>query len=118
MMAVPIAIGTVDALVLNTNKSRLCRFVPIAIGTGSGYKASRYVGGLCCLNINAFDFLQKRLTYLRSTIYCEPNIITDSAGKATVWFYAKGRPGVYSGVLQGSDLSGNISVGTITMNVK
>jgi len=37
MMAAPIAIGAVDALVSNTNKSRLRRFVPIAIGTGSGY---------------------------------------------------------------------------------
>ena len=37
MMAAPIAIGAVDALVSNTNKSRLRRFVPMAIGTGSGY---------------------------------------------------------------------------------
>ena len=37
MMAAPIAIGAVDALVSNTNKSPLCRFVPMAIGTGSGY---------------------------------------------------------------------------------
>jgi len=36
-MAAPIAIGAVDALVSNTNKSRLRRFVPMAIGTGSGY---------------------------------------------------------------------------------
>jgi hypothetical protein len=58
------------------------------------------------------------LADLRPTVYWEPNIITDTAGKATVWFYAKGRPGVYSGVLQGSDLSGNIGIGKIIVNVK
>ena len=58
------------------------------------------------------------LADLRPTVYWEPNIITDTAGKATVWFYTKGKPGVYSGILQGSDLNGNIGVGKITVNVK
>jgi hypothetical protein len=58
------------------------------------------------------------LTDLRPTVYWEPNIITDTAGKATVWFYAKGKPGTYTGILQGSDLSGNVGVGRITVKVK
>jgi len=45
-MAVPMAIGMVDALVpiaIGTNTSSFleCRFVPIAIGTGSGYRTGR-----------------------------------------------------------------------------
>jgi len=58
------------------------------------------------------------LADLRPTVYWEPNIITDTAGKATVWFYAKGKPSVYTGILQGSDLSGNVGVGRITVKVK
>ena len=58
------------------------------------------------------------LADLRPTVYWEPNIVTDTAGKATVWFYAKGKPGIYTGILQGSDLSGNIGVGRIRVKVK
>jgi len=58
------------------------------------------------------------LADLRPTICWEPNIITDAAGTATVWFYAKGKPGIYTGILQGSDLSGNVGVGKITVEVK
>jgi hypothetical protein len=35
-LAAPIAIGGVDASVSNTDR-KLCRFVPIAIGTGAKY---------------------------------------------------------------------------------
>lgn len=58
------------------------------------------------------------LADLRPTVYWEPNIITDTAGKATVWFYSKGKPGVYTGILQGSDLSGNVGIKRITISVK
>jgi len=58
------------------------------------------------------------LADLRPTVYWEPNTITDTAGKATIWFYAKSKPGIYTGILQGSNLSGNVGVGRVTVSVK
>ena len=57
------------------------------------------------------------LTDLRSTVYWEPNIITDTAGKATVWFYAKSDKIKYTGILQGSDLNGKVGAGRINISV-
>jgi len=47
-------------------------------------------------------------TDLRSTIYWEPNIVTDKQGKATVSFYASDRPGSYTVIVEGSDLDGGM----------
>jgi len=58
------------------------------------------------------------LADLRPTVYWEPNIITDTAGKATIGFYVKGNPGVYHVILQGSDLKGHVGVETVTMKIK
>ncbi|HCN85192.1 MAG TPA: hypothetical protein DIT07_16480, partial [Sphingobacteriaceae bacterium] len=46
------------------------------------------------------------LTDLRSTIYWEPDIITDKDGKAIVSFYSADRPGTYSIITEGSDMNG------------
>ncbi len=48
------------------------------------------------------------LADLRSTIHWEPNIITDTAGNATVSFYSKSMPGTYTIILQGTDLNGSV----------
>jgi hypothetical protein len=45
---------------------------------------------------------------LRSTIYWQPNIITDTAGKATVSFYSTDKPAVYTIIMEGADLNGGI----------
>ena len=45
---------------------------------------------------------------LRSTIHWEPNIITDSAGKATVSFYSADKPSGYTIILEGTDMDGRI----------
>jgi hypothetical protein len=58
------------------------------------------------------------LADLRPTVYWEPNIITDTAGKATVGFYAKGKPGGYHIILQGGDLNGHVGTETISLKVK
>lgn len=58
------------------------------------------------------------LADLQSTVLWEPNIITNSDGKATVWFYAKGKPSNYTGIVQGSDLSGKVGVGRVKIEVK
>jgi hypothetical protein len=53
----------------------------------------------------------------RSTIHWEPNINTDSDGKATVSFYSADNPGTYSIILEGTDMNGNIGrqTGSITI---
>ena len=45
---------------------------------------------------------------LRSTIHWEPNIITNSEGKAFVSFYAADQPGSYTVIVEGSDMNGNL----------
>jgi len=47
-------------------------------------------------------------TDLRSTIHWEPNMVTDTAGKATISFFSADRPANYTVVIQGTDLNGNI----------
>lgn len=58
------------------------------------------------------------LADLRPTVLWEPNIITDANGNATVWFYAKGKPANYTGIINGSDLSGSIGSATFTLKIK
>jgi hypothetical protein len=48
------------------------------------------------------------LADLRPTVYWEPNVVTDAAGNATVWFYAKSKAANYTAIIQGSDLSGSV----------
>ncbi len=45
-------------------------------------------------------------TDLRSTIYWEPDVITDKDGKATVSFFSADKPADYTVVLEGTDLNG------------
>jgi hypothetical protein len=45
-------------------------------------------------------------TDLRSTIFWEPNIITDAAGKATVSFYSADKAANYSVILEGTNMNG------------
>lgn len=45
---------------------------------------------------------------IRSTIYWEPNIITDEKGEATVTFYSADQPASYTIVMEGSDMNGRM----------
>ncbi|HTH83002.1 MAG TPA: hypothetical protein VL490_08710 [Mucilaginibacter sp.] len=47
-------------------------------------------------------------TDLRSTIYWQPNIVTDENGKATVSFFAADKLADYTAIIEGTDLSGNL----------
>ncbi len=58
------------------------------------------------------------LADLRSTIHWEPNIITDTAGNATVSFYSKSMPGNYTIILQGADLNGSVGYQRKKITVK
>ncbi|HTH83322.1 MAG TPA: hypothetical protein VL490_10325 [Mucilaginibacter sp.] len=51
-------------------------------------------------------------TDLRSTIHWEPNIITDTNGKAAVSFFSADKPGNYSIIIEGSDLNGKLGYKT------
>ena len=45
---------------------------------------------------------------MRSTIYWQPNVVTNALGEATVSFYAADTPGTYSIIIQGTDLNGSM----------
>ncbi|GAB3920640.1 hypothetical protein [Mucilaginibacter myungsuensis] len=47
---------------------------------------------------------------LRSTIYWEPNLVTDEQGDAKVSFYAADRPGSYTVNIEGTDMQGHFGV--------
>jgi len=64
----------------------------------------------------AFRDTVKRVD-LRSTIDWEPNIVTDSTGKATVSFYAASEPSTYSIIMEGTDFNGNIGYKLIKVKV-
>jgi len=49
-----------------------------------------------------------RLPDLRSTIYWQPNVVTNKEGKAETSFYSADKPSTYTVILQGSDMNGNI----------
>jgi len=45
---------------------------------------------------------------LRSTVYWNPNILTDAEGKASFFFYTTDVAGTYTVVVEGSDMNGNL----------
>ncbi|RZA02985.1 MAG: hypothetical protein EOP47_04880 [Sphingobacteriaceae bacterium] len=50
-------------------------------------------------------------TDMRSTIFWDPNIITDSLGRATVSFYSSDNAADYSVIVEGTDMSGGLGFG-------
>ncbi|MEX8547136.1 MAG: hypothetical protein V5804_05990 [Mucilaginibacter sp.] len=56
-------------------------------------------------------------TDLRSTIHWAPNVITDAEGKAVVSFYSADKPGIYTIIIEGTDLQGQIGYRRQKINV-
>lgn len=54
----------------------------------------------------------------RSTIYWNPNIITDEKGETSVSFFTSDKKGTYTVWLEGTDLEGNFGVKTMKLEVK
>lgn len=54
----------------------------------------------------------------RSTIFWEPNIITDKEGKAKISFYSSDKIGNYSITLEGSDMKGLFGSGKLKINIQ
>ncbi len=50
-------------------------------------------------------------TDMRSTIFWEPNMITDASGKATVSFYSADKAANYSVIMEGTDMRGGLGYG-------
>jgi len=50
-------------------------------------------------------------TDMRSTIFWEPNIVTDANGKATVSFYSADKAVDYSVIIEGTDMAGGLGFG-------
>nr|WP_294796119.1 hypothetical protein [uncultured Mucilaginibacter sp.] len=57
-------------------------------------------------------------TDLRSTIFWEPNVITDKEGKATVSFYSADKAANYTVLTEGTDISGQLGFGIQKITVK
>jgi hypothetical protein len=49
-----------------------------------------------------------RLPDLRSTIFWQPNLVTDKQGVVDTSFYSADKPSTYTVILQGSDMNGNV----------
>ena len=54
----------------------------------------------------------------RSTIFWEPNIITDKTGTTTFDYYTSGTPGTYRAVIEGIDADGNLGRYVMRYKVK
>lgn len=52
--------------------------------------------------------INPKMADLRTTIYWNPNIVTDSTGKANVEFYNGDGIGTYKAIIEGIDINGNI----------
>lgn len=54
---------------------------------------------------------------IRPTIHWQPNVITDKDGKAAISFYAAGKPGAYTMLIEGTDMAGSFGVQTTKLTV-
>ncbi|MGY3214839.1 hypothetical protein [Mucilaginibacter sp. HD30] len=57
-------------------------------------------------------------TDIRSTIFWEPNVVTDKYGKATVTFYSADKAATYTLLLEGTDMDGRLGFGKKQINIK
>jgi len=57
-------------------------------------------------------------TDLRSTIFWEPNVITDKEGKATVSFYSADKATSYTVLVEGTDMEGQLGFGKQQIKIK
>ncbi|MFD0751626.1 hypothetical protein ACFQZS_15855 [Mucilaginibacter calamicampi] len=50
-------------------------------------------------------------TDLRSTLFWEPNVVTDQQGKATLYFYSADKAANYTIIMEGTDMDGRVGYG-------
>ena len=54
----------------------------------------------------------------RSTIYWNPNLLTNEKGESTISFFAADKPGSYTVWIEGTDLQGNFGFKTMKLLIK
>lgn len=81
---------------------------PLAVSLPKHFYSPKYhVGGKPAL-----------LPDLRSTLYWQPNIITDAMGQATLSFYSADKPSTYTIIVEGTDLNGRVGFAYGKISVK
>lgn len=55
---------------------------------------------------------------LRTTVFWEPNLITDKEGKGRISYFNNDVPGIYRVVIEGMDVDGNLARKVINYEVK
>ena len=73
-------------------------YKPVPVGVTRQFYSPRY----SVKNAN------NKVTDLRSTIFWNPNLITNKEGEAFTSFFAAGKPSTYTVLIQGSDLNGAV----------
>ncbi|WP_207532315.1 carboxypeptidase-like regulatory domain-containing protein [Desertivirga arenae] len=58
-----------------------------------------------------------KLPDYRTTVFWAPNLITNSSGKANVYFYTTDKAGTYTVLVQGADLMGAVGFKTVKLKV-
>ncbi|MEJ7692458.1 TonB-dependent receptor plug domain-containing protein [Daejeonella sp.] len=62
--------------------------------------------------------INTKMADLRTTIYWNPNIVSDSAGKASVEFFNGDGPGRYKAIIEGIDINGKVGRQVYRYSVK
>lgn len=105
-------------------------FLEITTKTGSGPFLRKSANMYLLKPINYGDtkvFYEPRYTSVnkknpfpdyRSTLYWNPNIVTDKNGEAVVSFYAADKKGTYTVWIEGSDTQGGIGMKTFKIEIK
>ena len=60
----------------------------------------------------------RKVSDLRSTVYWNPNVVTDGEGKATFSFFTNDEPGVFRVIIEGLDVDGRLARHFFTYNAE
>lgn len=89
-------------------KSGVYLYTPIPFTWPKEFYSPRY--GIKALSSNSLD--------LRSAVYWEPNVDMETKGQGLVTFYAADRPGVYTVIVEGSDMKGHLGYATTKVKIE
>lgn len=89
-------------------KPGIALYTPIPISWPREFYRPRYT-------VKALDTLKRDL---RSTIHWAPNVDMETKGQGLITFYAADRPGVYTVILEGSDMKGHLGYSTAQIKIE
>ncbi|SMC71764.1 carboxypeptidase-like regulatory domain-containing protein [Pedobacter nyackensis] len=102
----------------------------ITTKTGNGASGSRFVPGIITYNPKGYNLIREFYSPkydatspgtqpdLRSTVYWQPNIVTNTEGKAAFSFFNTDEAGTYRVVVEGIDVMGHLARAVYTYEVK